>query len=498
MRPPIRPCCGGSAADRDDALASDSTLFMSRLSRLKRTVLLSLLARQTPEKLLAAGRKRLPAVFQRAARHCAAYRTLLEEAGVRAEQCTSGEQVLQCAPILTKADLFERFPIQQLMVDKVPPTALAGVLTSSGHGGSNFAFGVSTRRQHHLTPDDIDLGLQQAFGIDQRSTLLVNCLPMGVVFTSNTVCVANVSVREDMALAILRQAGPLFDQAILCTDPLFCKRLLDYAAEQAFDWSQLRMNVILGEEMFSEDYRSYLAAALQVPLDEPDGTLIGSSMGVGELGLNLFFETSETIALRRALHRQNPDQPLPSYFCFNPLRSYVEIVDAGADGVGDLVITMLDREAPVPMIRYRTGDRARWLTAADREPLTEAGRRALAAVPFPMLAMHGRARDRVNADWHVDHFKALLYRKPAVADQLSGAFRVLAPAEGGLRLDVQLAQVASRGPEAVGAELQSLIAEAAARRGAEVPELRCFSYASFPHGMGLDYERKFRYFPEGA
>ena len=464
------------------------------LHRFKHRLILAMLERQTPEKLQALGRKRLPGVFARAARHSVAYGALLHEAGVAAGQVRTGEDVLAQAPILAKADLFERFPVQQLLVDNLPPAALAGVLTSSGHGGSNFAFGLSTRRQHHLTPDDIDLGLQQAFGIDQRNTLLVNCLPMGVVFTSNTVCVANVSVREDMALAILAQAGPLFDQAILCTDPLFCKRLLDYAAEQGFDWSQLRMNVILGEEMFSEDYRSYLAAALRIPLDESDGTLIGSSMGVGELGLNLFFENSATIALRRAWHRRNPDAVLPSWFCFNPLRSYVEIVEPGPDGVGDLVITMLDREAPVPMIRYRTGDRARWLTEEDREPLQDAEREALAAVPFPMLAMLGRARDQVDSHWHVDQFKALLYRRPALADQLSGAFRVL-PIADGLRLDVQLAQCASRPPEAVGADLAELIAESAARRAVPAPELCCFAYAEFPHGMGLDYERKFRYFP---
>ncbi len=134
------------------------------------------------------------------------------------------------------------------------------------------------------------------------------------------------------------------------------------------------------------------------------------------------------------------------------------------------------------------------MTEEDREPLQDAEREALAAVPFPMLAMLGRARDQVDSHWHVDQFKALLYRRPTLADQLSGAFRVL-PIADGLRLDVQLAQCASRPPEAVGADLAELIAESAARRAVPAPELCCFAYAEFPHGMGLDYERKFRYFP---
>ncbi|MGL4565187.1 MAG: hypothetical protein ACRCVD_07825, partial [Halioglobus sp.] len=215
------------------------------VSRLQRAILLRMLARQTPDKLLALSRQRLERVFARAASRSPAYRSLLQEAGVAATASLSAAEILQRAPVLEKAHLFERFGVDELLVLGLEPASLAGILTSSGYGGGRFAFAVSTRRQQRSTPQDIDLGLQLAFGIDSRSTLLVNCLPMGVVFNSNAVCVANVSVREDMALAILAQAGPLFDQVILCTDPLFCKRLLDHAAAQGFDWGRRRTNVIL-------------------------------------------------------------------------------------------------------------------------------------------------------------------------------------------------------------------------------------------------------------
>ena len=86
---------------------------MQILRRLKRKLLLAMLERQTPEKLQALGRKRLPGVFARAARHSVAYGALLHEAGVAAGQVRTGEDVLAQAPILTKADLFERFPVQQ-------------------------------------------------------------------------------------------------------------------------------------------------------------------------------------------------------------------------------------------------------------------------------------------------------------------------------------------------------------------------------------------------
>ena len=464
------------------------------LPRLRRRALLALLSRQTPEKLQRRSRARLPRVIARAASRSSAYRLLLEEAGVEVTARLSAAQILASVPVLDKAALFERFAVRDLLASGIGPGKLGGVLTSSGYGGGNFAFGVSSHAQLRQTPDDIDMGLQLAFGVDSRSTLLVNCLPMGVMFTSNAVCVANVSVREDMALAILRQVGPLFEQVVLCLDPLFSKRLLDYAAEQSFDWSALRTNVIIGEEMFSEDYRSYLAGRLQVDIDCPGGPMLGSSMGVGELGLNLFFEIPETIALRRALHRQSPDTMLPAFFCFNPLRTFVEVLAPGPDGVGDLVVTMLGDDAAFPMIRYRTGDRARWPTAADTALLESDTRAALERQPFPVLAVLGRDRDRIDAHWHVDHFKALLYRDPALAEHLSGAFVATREADC-LRLDVQLSRHSARDTTGVATALAELIGESARRRSAPPPQVHCFAHLAFPHGMGLDYERKFRYFP---
>lgn len=464
------------------------------IARLQRRILLAMLRRQSPERLLAAGLRRLPAQVKHAARVSPAYRLLLGEAGLDTLPDVPASVLLERLPVLEKADVFERFSIRELLDRRLAPGDLGGVLTSSGHGGSSFAFGLSTHRQLRGSARLIDLGLEQAIGIDRRSTLLINCLPMGVFFTSNTVCVANVSVREDMALAILRQAGPLFDQSILCVDPLFCKRLLDHADAENHDWGRLPTHAIIGEETFAEEFRDYLAARLQVDPDAPCAPLLGSSMGVGELGLNLFFETRATIALRRGLHRRDPDAVQPAFFCFNPLRTLVEVHEPDSEGVGDLVITLLEKDPVVPMLRYRTGDRVRWLRDDERAALSEGTAPGHSSEPFPVLAMLGRSRDQVTPDWHVDQFKALLYRDQELAPDFSGAFRLL-PGESGLRVDVQLAEHCDRDPVEVAASLHALVRDSARRRDASVPEINCYRWRDFPRGMNLDYERKFRYAP---
>jgi len=185
---------------------------------------------------------------------------------------------------------------------------------------------------------------------------------------------------------------------------------------------------------------------------------------------------------------------LPAFFCFNPLRTFVEVLAPGPDGVGDLVVTMLGDDAAFPMIRYRTGDRARWPTAAETALLDSDTRAALERQPFPVLAVLGRDRDRIDAHWHVDHFKALLYRDPALAEHLSGAFVATREADC-LRLDVQLSRHSTRDTAGVATALAELIGESARRRSAPPPQVHCYAHLAFPHGMGLDYERKFRYFP---
>lgn len=465
----------------------------TRFQAMKRAALLEIVARHTPEQLLNSSLRRVPNVVRRALRDSKAWRVLLNEAGLQRVRHIDGAALLRQLPVVEKATLFERFSVDELLASSVSPSDLASVLTSSGHGGRSFAFGLISRAQAKGAAGAIDVALQQAFGIDNKTTLLLNCLPMGVGFTSDTVCIADVSVREDMALAILSKAAPLFDQIILCIDPLFGKRLLDYSKEMGFDWSALRTHVILGEETFSEEFRSYLAASLGAAIDSSDAnaTVIGSSMGVGELGLNLFFETSETIEMRRALHKLDRDRVLPTFFCFNPLRTLVEVHQPDSDGIGDLVVTMLDLDAPIPMLRYRTGDKARWVTTSDTEQLPLPLQASIAKLPLPVIAVVGRERDQVQPDWHVDHFKGLLYRTPEIADHLSGAFRI--SNSDGFRWELQMAQHCRLSPEIVTEQLRELTQATAEKQGRAVPEIMCVPFERFPYGMNLDYERKFRY-----
>jgi phenylacetate-CoA ligase len=461
--------------------------------RIQRRLIKYQLAKSDPAALVRRGLRWLLPTFRRAAKHSPAYRTLLAEASVDpATIKTPADFVARC-PVLEKANTFKRFGVGQLLCDDVPLDTLASILTSSGHGGGGFALGLGTRKQSCSAPRLIDLGLEMAFDIDRRRTLLINCLPMGVTFNSAAVCVANVSVREDMACAIVQQAGALFEQIILCGDPLFLKKLCDYSQDIGLDWRRHRIHVIVGEETFPETFRDYLAGVLGIDPDDPTSGLIGSSMGVGELGLNLFNETRETVALRRACIRDpalsknltgvDPAvSPAPTFMVFNPLRTFVEVINTDTHGVGDLVVTVMDEAAPVPLLRYATGDRMQLISPnALPDDITPPN--------LPLIALHGRARDQLPGGGHVDLFKEALYRDPAVARQLSGAHRITTEGSA-IRWEVQMVRNAQVDSSSLTGHLQ---ADLTPRLAGRPLTLVSHDYAAFPHGKTLDYERKFVY-----
>ena len=446
--------------------------------------------------LLARAQRSAVRAAAQAAVHSAAYRTLLQEHHI--EPSTLGPQTeLASLPILTKANTFERFTLVQL-ARPMPAQKIADVLTSSGRSGRSFGFRLATRAQHETSWFDIDLGLQDLFNVDQHATLLVNCLPMGVVFSSRAVTVANLSVREDMACAILRDLGPRFQQTLLCTDPLFIRRLLDEARVAGVDWKALNTSVIVGEEVLVEAQRDYIAARMGIDLDTDPHRIIGSSYGIGELGLNLLFETRETIRMRRAM-RQQPqvaqllngaaeDASAPSIFCFNPLRCHLEVINPDSDGFGELCLTMLDTQAIIALPRYATGDLGK---LASKQTVTQAARLAGTAPPWlPVVVVKGRIKDRPVGMPSVESIKELIYLDHGIADQLTGAFRINQDPQGCVWLTLQTQNENA----AKDINLHQQLATLVAKRLPMPLTLVFLAPLEFPHRPLLDFERKFAYF----
>lgn len=437
---------------------------------------------------------RLLATFHGVSARMPWYRALLAERGISPEQVRSAADFARLCPRLTKQNTFERFGVRALAAT-TPVPALAAVLTSSGHGG-RFSFGLTTREMEAAGAEAIDAALDAAFDVRSRPTLALNCLPMGVTFGSRCMTVATTSVREDMAAALVQSFGSEFAQILLVADPLFLKRLTDHAQQVGLDWRQHRVQVVVGEEVFGEHFRSYMANRLGLDLEDDRGTWLMSSMGVGELGLHLFYETRALVSLRR-LAATTPAfaqdllgcdagiRGTPLCFTYDARRIYVEVVDPDRDGFGHLLVSMLDSELPIPLLRYQTGDVARLLDAADvRAVLQRHGASLTGDLPERVIQLRGRVRETLPNGSHVAIYKDAVYADAATADALTGAVRLTFDGPD-LTMHVQLVPGA-RGPAGITEALRQALPGRARPAAIEV-----WPYDRFPFGMTLDYERKF-------
>ncbi len=462
--------------------------------KLSRRWLLFLLTCLSPEYLSNKANIRRRKILRATMQDVVAYKALLNNEGITPDLALPLDDTWQTLPILDKSNTFHKFELEDLLVNGNVDN-IATMITSSGHSGK-FGFGVSSRLQLKHLIADIDLGLQQTFDIDTKSTLLINMLPMGIRLISNTVAVAETSVREDMAYAVFETFSAHYDQVILLTDPLFLKRFLDYSREKGTQWPKNRTHCIIGEETFGENFRNYTAKKLNADHLDAEGAMVVSTFGAGELGLNLLYETRETLALKNILHK-NPylselilghtcKQSIPMIFIYNPLSIYLETIEENQHSVGDLLISTLSKQQLIPLLRYKTGDKGKLLNWKNiNKILKENGLLPIAETNFPLMAMYGRENEILPNGYNLLDIKECLYRQEALADIISGAWRLIGKSEDDWILHIQLNDTAPMD--------NALLVEQFVNELPFKCQVKLWSKLEFPFGKQIDYERKFSY-----
>jgi phenylacetate-CoA ligase len=473
--------------------------FSSLSDRQERHELIRLL-RETPAEMIAAsGERDALNAFRRVVRTVPFYRRMIDEQGVDPAGIDSIEAFTTKVPILDKQNTFGSHVISELCVGG-NLDGVRSVLTSSGFLSGVFSFGVNTTENLARSAKSIDTGLQYLFGVDEKSTLLINCLPMGVKVHTRAAVLAETSVREDMVFAVVKKFAEHFEQIIIVGEGSFIKKIVEDGAEvHGIDWSRLHVHLITGEEGIAENYRTYLGELVGVDdYESPDGKIIGSSMGVAELDLNIFHETRETIRVRRLAHRYpvvrealfgKDHSYCPMFFVYYPHRCLVEVLDRKGDA-GELVISMLSEEMKIPLLRYRSGDLGRTIPYTQLvETMTRLQRPLEPDLKLPFVAVSGRGRALQTPAGNVfpEAVKEALYADRAVARAITGNFR-LAPDKDFGRLHVQLRPGFAE-PKAAGETLR----EGLHRYTGVVPAVSFHSFEAFPYNVGVDYERKFAY-----
>lgn len=438
--------------------------------------------------------EKLLSTFQRAAQRMPAYKALLKECGIRPADVKTIEDFKKL-PILDKHKTFQKVPIHQLHLDgKLGP--VSWVLTSSGQSGI-FSFGLYDPPGAADYKKKIDEALEAVFSVRTRRSLLLNCLPMGVKLYSEYCTLGETSTRSDMACGLMKAFSRYYEQTIIIAETSFMKHLLELGLRQGIDWKKPLVHLILGEEMVAENARRYLEGILGTTCGNLATGLVGQSMGVAELGLNLLFEippVAPLALLRRALHDNRdlrrrilgPDATtVPALFNYDPDRIYVEFVK------GKLVITVLEDEKPITMVRYTSDDIGQFLDlpADARGDIEAAGLSYDELKQLPIVIIRGRGHCVASGDKKVtpEEIKEGIYLRAELARLTTANFRMI-PGSPRAKIRIQLAPDVEPSDE-----IAAGFAQAIANYATCPLDISCEPYATFGSGMSLDYERKLDY-----
>lgn len=462
----------------------------------KRKRIINFLCNAHPEDLIRASEQGVISAFKRTAQRVPAYKELLHSLNIEPSGITDIESFKKLIPYLDKKNAFQDNSIQNLCLDG-NLKEVKSILTSSGHSGI-FSFGVNTLQNLKDSSQSIDLGLDYSFDISNKKTLLINCLPMGVkVNTSLTI--AETSVREDMVWAVIKKFASQFEQIILVGEGSFLKKIVEDGLLQGINWQSGVFHFVAGEEGIAENYRTYIAQLVGIDLDGNSKGMIGSSMGIAELDLNIFHETRGTIRIRRLANANTELRHAlfgdsvkfcPMLFVYYPHRTYIEEL-AIESGKKEIVISMLSPRMKIPLMRYKTGDFGKLLPYRKvQEILMRFGyEKLMPDLKLPLIAIFGRG-DAVKFKNYIvypEEIKEAIYADFSLVSSLTGAFRLI-KTDTDIILAVQLKKDAAL-PRAAQEKLKASLSRFT---NADL-RIVFYLYPEFPYAMELDYERKFKY-----
>lgn len=459
-------------------------------NRWKRKKAIRILTTFDPSRIAKSGDRQLIPAFKRATR-MPAYKKILEGRGVNINEINTIDDFKKNVPILSKNDLFKDFDIAELCVDG-NLHAMKLAMSSSGFSGT-FAFGINTRYNQETIAFSIDTALDYVFKTNQRKTFLISCIPMGVKVPTE-LPIAETSIRSDMALAIIKKFHHHYEQILIVGDPFFLKKLIEEGIEDGVDWKKMNINLIFGEDWFSESFRLYMASLLGVDFNSPEKGLIGATMGIAELDLNIFHETIETIRLRqraqedpklmKALFGENL-KICPTIFQYYPHRMFLETNESN-----ELIFSMLSKHFLIPLIRYNSSDRGyiipyekakRTLIEFDLENLVP-------DLKLPLVGVGGRNNRWLTVNGKnitPEEIKQGLYSDFKAAGLTTGYFKLNKIGDRG-KIELQLKKAVTKS-----SDLQRLFEKALLKYCDIDLEVILYEYQTFPYAMELDYEKKF-------
>jgi phenylacetate-CoA ligase len=380
------------------------------------------------------GRLRAERAAFRAIRRVPAYRRLMQERGIRAEEAWP-LGILDTLPETDKRSYIDRYPLEDRCVDGHFPFAGTTIDESSGSTGRPYDW-IRGRRERGIAQRNI--GFFTRYILGDAPLVTINAFSMGAwaagINTHQGMnrhgVVKSTGPDLDKVFSTLRLLGPGYRYAI-CGYPPFLKHLLDIGESEGFPWDQYELHGLVGGEGMAEGLRDYLLGHFRS---------VYSGYGATDLEVGMAAESPVSVAVRRIARADEGVRAalfgdrsrLPMVFQYNPLIHYLEV---NADA--EVVATVSRLDLLAPRIRYNVHDeggvasfrrvramlrdRGYDLMHLGRHPAAHGPRGPLpwaAPVPLPFLWIYGRRDFTISimgANIYPEDVESAIYGEPEVA-----------------------------------------------------------------------------------
>jgi phenylacetate-CoA ligase len=365
--------------------------------------------------------------FKFASTKVAYYKNILADRNIDPNSVVDIESFTEIVPVLEKRDIFPKFNADSLFTaDQF--NDFVSAIVSSGTSGV-FSYGLVTKSSAATQSQMLDQMISQFFSTSpDKKTVVINALPMGVSFTSSHPVVP-VSTRTDIALHVIKTLGKT-RQIIIITEPRLLRRLVEEGEVEGIVWGEYSVSAVIGGMWFPESLTEYLVNKLNSGKNnqsELPSNQVLTTMGITEVGLNLFTGTPDLVNLRSVLQKDLAlSKSLFSTEIATPVLGYAltdnlyhEIINQDEYGVGELVVTHLDTSSAPLLIRYNTHDKVKLLT---EEELLKINFTPIVAAPI--FAIYERNHGETDSKLQLDDIQQIYYQTPELVESGTDNFRL--------------------------------------------------------------------------
>lgn len=318
----------------------------------------------------------------------------------------------QCIPMMSKSDIFGDQEYLKLIFSNQGSSRLK-IVPAAGTTASLLSFRIHDDSKESTQYQVLSHVLQRAMKIEVEKTLVLNAYPTGISLPTSIHSI-ECSAKPEIVVLALKSVAKHFENVILLSQPKFLKYCVSHGYLKPVDLKS--MFFFLGGAWYSKALVNYLSLKSGLPPEHFESRTY-SLYGIAEVGLGIGIQTPELAALRNRLPLQFSELrekawtshlAAPMVFKLDSNRFFLESID------NELVITALDVNSPIPILRYKTGDLGSLLSSqmnSDNSNVT--------LPPSALFMVFGRKfKDTVN-------YPILGEKLEEILDSLSGRFEAL-------------------------------------------------------------------------